>query len=119
MVHFGILGKDPERLRSCFSQLFGWEIDADNPLHYGMVGRDGNMNEDGVGIGGGIGAAPDGDEGHITFYVQVPDVEVALADAERLGGRRLMGPDAMPGGGTIIGMFADPEGHVIGWSNTS
>ena len=71
------------------------------------------MNADGVGIGGGVGGGPEGYPGHVTFYVEVPDVEAALAKAESLGGSRMMGPEEMFEG-TIIGQFADPEGHVIG-----
>jgi predicted enzyme related to lactoylglutathione lyase len=34
----------------------------------------------------------------LTFYVEVPDVEAALARAEQLGGTRLIGPsEAQPG----------------------
>jgi predicted enzyme related to lactoylglutathione lyase len=43
----------------------------------------------------------------------VPDVEAALAKAESLGGTRTMGPDE-PMEGLVIGLFTDPEGHVIG-----
>src|SRR2546426_963711 len=81
VVHFEIIGKDGERLRSYYSELFGWEIDADNPMNYGMIQRDGNTNADGLGIGGGIGTGPEGYDGHVTFYVEVPDVEAALAAA--------------------------------------
>jgi len=52
-------------------------------------------------------------EGHVTFYVEVPDVEAASTAAERLGGSRTMGPDEVPEG-PVIGMFQDPEGHTIG-----
>lgn len=48
------------------------------------------------------------------FYVGVPNVEAALAQAESLGGTRMMGPDRPPGGGVVVGHFADPEGHLIG-----
>ena len=65
------------------------------------------------GIGGGIGQMPDGHEGYATFYVDVDDVEAALAEAERLGGARLMGPETVMEGLTI-GLFSDPEGHVVG-----
>ena len=44
----------------------------------------------------------------------MPDVEAALAQAESLGGSRMMGPDEVPGAGITIGLFMDPEGHVIG-----
>jgi uncharacterized protein len=113
VVHFEVIGKDGEKLRSYYSELFGWEIDADNPMKYGVVAREDNLNDDGIGIGGGVGGGPEGYDGHVTFYVQVPDVEAALAKAESLGGSRLMGPDEVMQG-LVIGQFTDPEGHVIG-----
>ncbi len=113
VVHFEIIGKDAEALREYYSELFGWEIDADNPMNYGTVQRDGNTNPDGIGIGGGIGAAPEGYDGHVTFYVEVPDVEAALAQAESLGGSRMMGPEE-PIEGVQIGLFNDPEGRTVG-----
>ena len=54
VVHFEIVGADGPALQSYYSQLFGWEIDADNPMNYGIVPREGNTNADGVGIGGGV-----------------------------------------------------------------
>ena len=51
--------------------------------------------------------------GHVTFYVAVPDVEAALAKAENLGGTRVMGPEKVMDM-VELGLFKDPEGHVIG-----
>ena len=113
VVHFEIIGTDGEKLQSYYSDLFGWEIDSNNPMNYGTVQRDGNVNADGVGIGGGVGVGPEGYPGHVTFYVEVPDVEAALAKAESLGGTRVMGPDAVAEG-VEIGLFKDPEGHTVG-----
>jgi predicted enzyme related to lactoylglutathione lyase len=113
VVHFEIIGKDGAKLQNYYANLFGWEIDSNNPMNYGLVAREQNTNADGVGIGGGVGAGPEGYPGHVTFYVEVPDVEAALAKAESLGGRRLMGPDKVTDE-FEIGQFADPEGHVIG-----
>jgi len=113
VLHFEIVGKDAAALRSFYSRMFDWNIDADNPMGYGVVAREENLAPDGAGIGGGIGTGPEGYEGHVTFYVEVPDVEAALAKAEALGGTRLMGPDnVMPG--LVIGQFTDPEGHLVG-----
>ena len=115
VVHFEVVGGDGEKLRSYFSELFGWEFgDTVGPTNYAVVQREGNTNKDGVGIGGGIGTAPEGYGGHVTFYVEVPDVGAALEKAESLGGSRMMGPDEMPEVGITIGLFTDPEGHVIG-----
>ena len=113
VVHFEVVAKDGERAREYYSALFGWEIDANNPMGYGLVAREGNTNAEGIGIGGGIGPAPEGYAGHVTFYVEVPDVEEALAKAESLGGTRMMGPEE-PMEGLEIGLFQDPEGNVIG-----
>src|SRR4051812_49527709 len=79
VVHFEVIGRDGEKLQSYYSELFGWQIDANNPMKYGTVQREGNTNSEGVGIGGGVGTGPEGYDGHVTFYVEVPDVEAALA----------------------------------------
>jgi hypothetical protein len=113
VVHFEIIGKDAAKLQGFYSDLFGWEINSDNPMNYGIVQRDGNVNPDGAGIGGGVGSGPEGYAGHVTFYIEVPDVEAALVKAEKLGGTRLVGPDAVAEG-IEIGLFNDPEGHTIG-----
>jgi uncharacterized protein len=113
VVHFEIIGKDAEGLQRYYSELFGWDINADNPMRYGIVDRQANLNPDGIGIGGGVGTGPEGYGGHTTIYVEVPDVEEALGQAERFGGTRVMGPDE-PMEGLVIGMFTDPEGHLIG-----
>jgi uncharacterized protein len=114
VVHFEIIGQDPQKLQSYYSELFGWEINSDNPMNYGLVPREGNVSPGGIGIGGGIGGpGPDGYPGHVTFYIEVPDVEAALAKAESLGGTRVMGPERVMEQ-VEIGLFNDPEGHVIG-----
>ena len=81
------------------------------PTDYTMVER--NTNDAGVGIAGGVGSVPERYEGHVTFYVQVSDVGATLEKVESLGGTRMMGPDSVPDGPTI-GLFSDPQGHVIG-----
>src|SRR5918992_2219921 len=116
VVHFEILGKNADKTQGYYAELFGWDIQAlpfENPTQYGLVQRDGNTNAEGIGIGGGVGGAPDGYPGHVTFYVEVPDVEAALGKAESLGGTRMMGPDQVPGG-PVIGLFQDPDGFTVG-----
>jgi predicted enzyme related to lactoylglutathione lyase len=115
VVHFEVIGQDGQRLQSYYAELFDWEIDANNPLSYGIVSREGNGSRQGAGIGGGIASGPTPDyAGHVTFYVEVPDVGAALAKAESLGGARVFGPDKVPGTDLEIGQFTDPEGHLIG-----
>ncbi|MGI8687312.1 MAG: VOC family protein [Thermomicrobiales bacterium] len=119
IVHFEVIGKDPEKLRSYYGTLFGWEFNTNAPVaeavsqpgNYGFVDR--NTTSDGVGIPGGVGGGM-GYDSHAIFYVGVPDVEAALTQAERLGGTRLMGPEKNPDGGVVVGHFRDPEGNVLG-----
>ena len=113
VVHFEIIGKDAAKLHAYYADLFGWEINADNPMNYGMVGREDNVNPDGIGIGGGVGAGPERYDGHVTVYIGVPDVEAALAKAESLGGTRMMGPENVMDQ-VVLGQFQDPEGHTVG-----
>lgn len=119
VVHFEVVGKEPEKLRSYYGDLFGWEFDTSPPVsqsisepgNYGFVNR--YTTSDGIGIPGGVGGGR-GYDGHAIFYVGVPDVEAALQEAERLGGKRQMGPEQAPGTELVVGHFTDPEGHLIG-----
>src|SRR5215213_943029 len=104
VVHFEILGRDAKRAQQFYSQLFGWNVDANNPMEYGMVSADGN------GIAGGIASAqgdPTADgKPMVTVYVEVADLDASLRKAETLGGRTVSPPMDVPGGPTIA-QFAD------------
>jgi predicted enzyme related to lactoylglutathione lyase len=97
----------------------GWEFDTveGGPTEYSTVARERNVNAEGVGIGGGVGEGPEGYPGHVTFYIEVPDVGASLDQVEELGGTKMMGPDT-PMEGLTIGLFSDPEGHVVGLVET-
>src|SRR5919108_2658843 len=94
VVHFEIIGNDPAKLRGYYGELFGWTFaigDAateavSKPGEYGFV--DASV----AGINGGV-AGGEGHERRVLFYVGVPSVEAALQQAERLGGKRIMGPE--------------------------
>jgi predicted enzyme related to lactoylglutathione lyase len=109
-VFFEVAGPDQKGLIDFYTQLFGWktnDIPGDMPYSLVTPGEGGTP--------GGIGPTPDGSQGHVTFYVGVDDIAGALEKAESLGGSKIMGPVPVPGG--EIGLFTDPEGHVIGvWS---
>ena len=93
VVHFEIIGQNPDKLRNYFGELFGWQFDTSSPVaeavseptDYGFVDR--ITTPDGTGIPGGIGGGARY-PAHAIFYVGVPNVEAALAEAERLGGKR-------------------------------
>jgi uncharacterized protein len=112
VAYFEILTRDPQELRAFYRDAFGWEIGEAVPgsgiADYTLVQTDGR------GIPGGIGALPaNGYNGHVTFYIEVPDIALAFDEIEARGGTRMMGPDQVPNG-PIIGLFKDPAGHTIG-----
>jgi len=114
VVHFEVVGKDGDKLQRYYGELFGWNINSDNEMNYGMVdGKDNKTADGGGGIGGGVGQGPEGYGGHVTFYVAVPDVEAALQKAESLGGTRVMGPENIMDM-VELGQFKDPEGNMVG-----
>jgi predicted enzyme related to lactoylglutathione lyase len=104
IVHFEIIGNDGAKLQQFYRQLFNWEVKADNPWNYGMVEATDS------GIGGGIGP---GQTTGVTFYIEVPDLEAALARAEELGGKTETPPTEIPDMVTYA-TFTDPEGNRIG-----
>ena len=109
VVHFEILGRDTRALHAFYKGAFAWELGAPLPdlNDYVMV------TPTGGGIPGGIGRGMDDYPGHVTFYVEVPNLDAALARIEELGGTTMVPPDAIPSGPRIA-MFRDPEGHVVG-----
>jgi len=107
VVWFEVAGRDLDTLRKFYGGLFGWTVDTDNPIGYGMV----DTAAEG-GIPGGI-FAPGEDVEYVSFYVSVNDLEESLKQAEKLGAKVVQPPTDVPGGPTIA-MVNDPEGHRIG-----
>jgi hypothetical protein len=105
VVHFEVVGKDGKKLQQFYRDLFDWKMNTDNPVNYGMVDSGGN------GINGGVGESEDG-HGHVTWYVQVEDVDECLQKVESLGGKVMMPRSEL--GMVTIGLFNDPEGNMIG-----
>lgn len=87
VMHFEIMAKGyRKRTQEFYTQLFGWHVDDDNPMNYGMV----DTHSDGAGIGGGISG--DGHYPNVTIYVGVDDLQAALDKAESLGGKTVAPP---------------------------
>ncbi|MFZ5892057.1 MAG: VOC family protein [Myxococcota bacterium] len=108
VVWFEVLGNDESKLNRFYSELFGWKIDAQNPMRYGMVDTGTKK-----GIPGGIGPTSAGARPGVTFYVASDDLDASLERAKQLGGRVVL-PPTQKKGGPLLALFEDPEGHLIG-----
>src|SRR2546425_9441499 len=86
---FEITGKDGKKLQNFYSGVFGWKVDANNPMNYGMV------DNAGEGIGGGISGG-DGSRNQGTFYIEVDDPQAFLHKVEAHGGKTGMPVTEVP-----------------------
>jgi predicted enzyme related to lactoylglutathione lyase len=107
VVRFEIMGGKGNQLEDFYKELFGWKIDSNNPMRYGMV-------ETGTpgGINGGVGGSQDG-KSRVSVYIEVDDLDAILAKAEKLGGKIILPSSQVPDGPRLA-MFADPAGNISG-----
>jgi predicted enzyme related to lactoylglutathione lyase len=113
VFHFEIMSKDAPAARAFYRDAFGWTIGESAPGAEGVDDYTAVTPHAKAGISGGIGAAPDGHDALVTFYISVPDVATALAVTELLGGTRIFGPSRVPNG-PVVGLFRDPTGLTVG-----
>jgi len=105
VVHFEIVARDPERLRSFYSELFNWDISEG-----GIMNFDAGLGGPEPGPGGHLGR---GDAGGVVLYIQVRDLAESLERTKRLGGEVTAEPFQFPDTPTLAGI-TDPEGnHVV------
>jgi len=111
VTHFEISAKDQAKITDFYSRLFGWTVDANNPMNYGMAStKDGDE-----GIDGGIYQQQDSnDPPGIRIYAQVDDADAFLKKAAELGGQILVPAMEIPGAGIRVGQFLHPEGNRFG-----
>ena len=108
-VHFEILSKEPKKIGDFYRALFGWKIASwDGPQSYWLI----NTGDQGApGINGGLM------ERHfdqaVINTVEVESLDAMLAKLETIGGKKVHGPEEIPGIGRHV-YCADPEGNLLG-----
>lgn len=112
IVHWEICVKDAATAKEFYGKLFGWEITADESMDYNTV----NTGEE---PGGGIFQAMGEMKPYVMIYVKVDDIDGTLDEAEKLGASIIQRKKQISEEHGYYGMFADPDGNVIGlWSKT-
>ena len=107
VVRWQIISSDPEATASFYRDLFGWTEKRDNALGYRQLTTGTN------GIDGGVWPAPPDVQSFVQLFVEVPDVEMHIARATRLGAQVLVPPSALPDGDTMA-VLRDPSGLAFG-----
>ena len=103
VVHFEINGKDANQLQGFYKDLFGWHVDDNNPMKYGMVDTHAG------GINGGIA---EGDN-LVSIFIEVDDPQAYLDKIKAKGGKVVHEVEVIPDMVTFA-MFSDPSGNVVG-----
>ena len=93
VMQFQMISKKPDETARFYSELFGWTIDADNPMGYRRI--DTGSRE---GIQGGIWPAPPQAPDFVQLFVAVGDVQASVQQAEGLGAKLLIPPTLLPEG---------------------
>lgn len=108
VIHFEIGSTNAKAAQEFYAKLFGWKIDATNPMNYGVI----KTGAPGA-IGGGIYQTDAAGTPGVTIYVAVDDTDAYLRKAEQLGGRVFKPTEVIPGMVTFA-LLADPAGGIMG-----
>jgi uncharacterized protein len=114
VTQFQIVSNHPDAIAGFYGRLFGWKIDAGNPMGYRRIDT-GSPD----GIQGGIWPAPPQASTFAQLLVTVEDVKASVQLAERLGARVLIPPTLLPEGDEMA-VLQDPQGMPFGlWRRRS
>ena len=117
VVHFEIPAKDVKRASAFYAKAFGWQIKQFENFEYWSlittsVDQNGRPTSPGA-LNGGMGKRGSTAPERVTVTVGVADIDAALADVKKLGGK-LVGKKMPVGNMGFSAYFEDTEGNVIG-----
>src|SRR5215510_12955546 len=106
IVHIEFRSSDFGRTAAFYEQLFDWRTQQNASASY--MKFDGADGPSGGWVRVDLVQAP----GPVPYLV-VDDLAAKMAEVEKAGGRVLVGSMPFAGGGEV-GLFADPDGNVVG-----
>jgi len=110
VIHFEIGCRNIEETAAFYSGVFGWAAPINGPAA--------NINtQSHEGIQGHIAALGHEPPNYITFYIQVNDIAAYLEKIIDKGGKKIVGPIALPTGQQFA-WFNDPAGNIVGLLTT-
>jgi hypothetical protein len=107
VVHFEIPIDDNARGVGFYEQAFGWKLQQFGSVEYWTTEAG-----DGEGIGGALTKRADANSA-LMFYIEVDDIDTALASIEQAGGKRVTERMPIPTVGWSA-LFLDTEGNTVG-----
>ena len=113
VAFFEVISTDAPRALKFYAEMFGRETAAD-PAWEGYALLQNGPDQAPI---GGIGPSSAPEDTGVKLYVQVDDLDAALRQAEKLGGKQLVPPTDLPGDYGRFAVFADPDGNPVGLSS--
>jgi uncharacterized protein len=111
-IWYELMTTDPRAAKAFYDAVVGWDIEAEaapaGPVEYRMIRRSDGGNAGGV-LPITDQMAQDGARPVWLGYIQVDDVDAAIASIKQEGGKILMPPSDAAGVGPIA-MVSDPQG---------
>jgi predicted enzyme related to lactoylglutathione lyase len=107
VTQFQILSQRPDESARFYEALFGWRIDADNPLGYRRIDTGSTR-----GIQGGIWPSPPEGHAFVQLFVEVDDVAGHVRKCQELGGTCVIPPQRLPEGEEMA-VVLDREGIPV------
>jgi uncharacterized protein len=107
LFHWELMVEDVDRTIDFYSKVFDWEFDKEHFPNYPLI-------KTGMNPGGGVFPKPSSAPmPAVNIYFHTEDIEQTLTRAQVEGATIISPKTPIPGIG-YFGMFADPEGLVIG-----
>ncbi len=106
VVHFEIGSKDTAATAEFYQAVFGWEIADTGTARLIVAGHEGGP----TGMLNALGHPP---ENYVLIYIRVDDIDAALTRVTAAGGKKLVGPIALPDGRRFA-WIEDTAGNTIG-----
>lgn len=118
IVHFDIPASDTDRASIFYERVFGRKItDTPGPIPYRLIETTDSKGS--AGIGGGISQRMGGEEGSITNFIDVENIDAYLDKIVSAGGTVIYAKMAVPGFG-FLAVCRDTEGNRFGlWENSA
>lgn len=108
VMQWQILAKNPDGAAARYAALFGWSVDADNPLGYRRFDSGSDR-----GIPGGVWPSPPEGDSRVQLFVEVDDLAATIERATELGFFVVVPPQILPEGDELA-IIADEEGISFG-----
>jgi uncharacterized protein len=108
VTQWQFISKDPAKHSAFYSEVFGWKINADNPLGYRQADTGSTK-----GIPGGFWPAPPEAQAFVQLFIEVNNMEESVSKVTANGGSVLIPPQNLPAGEQMA-ILRDPMGVSFG-----